>query len=475
MSEDEQTVERTYRPGGIRELLVIAFPMVISQACETLMMFVDRLFLSKLGPEYMSAAMGGGITCFMFMTFFMGIIGYANALVAQHLGAGQKDRCAVVTSQALIIAVFAYPVILLCIPLGEILFRATDIAPEQLVPQREYYRIAMYGAVLWLMRSSLSSFFSGIGRTRVVLASAAVAMVVNIFSNYVLIFGHLGFPKLGIRGAAIGTLLGSAAGLGVMASRYFSHRYRTELNTVGGLRFDREIMVKLLRLGTPSGVEFFLNLSAFNLLVLHFHGYGVAVAAAMTITFNWDMVSFIPLMGVGIGVTSLVGRYMGAGDPDGAHQVTMSGVKLAGLYSIVTFTAFCLFPGPLVRLFEPADGGETFLEVVPLAIYMVRLISVYVFADALAIVFSSALRGAGDTFWTMVISVSGHWTFTIVAVVLMRVFRVGPRATWGTVVALVLGLCVTLSLRYRLGRWRTLRVVAEAPPPPVHEDLETQV
>jgi len=72
----------------------------------------------------------------------------------------------------------------------------------------------------------------------------------------------------------------------------------------------------------------------------------------------------------------------------------------------------------------------------------------------------------------MGISVSGHWTLTIVAAVLMRVFKAGPRVTWGAVVALVLGLCVTFFFRYRLGRWRTLRVVDEPPPPPMHEDLE---
>ncbi len=473
MSED--ALDRPRRPGGVAELLVIALPMVVSHACETGMMFVDRLFLAQLGPQYMSAALGGGVTCFTFTTFFMGLTGYANAVVAQNLGAGRKDRCAVVASQALIIAILAYPLILACIPLGEFMFRVTGIAPEQLEPQREYFRIVMFGTVLGLLRNSMSSFFSGVGRTRPVMLSAAVAMAVNIAMNYVLIFGRLGFPALGIRGAAIGTICGSFAGLAVMTVILVGRVYRNEYGVLKSLRYDRRLMRQLLRFGSPSGAEFFLNMLAFSLLILNFHSYGVAVAAAVTITFNWDMVSFIPLIGVGIGVMSLVGRYMGAGKPDTAHRVTMSGLKVAALYSVVGFTAFCLFPEPLVAVFRPDEGGEAFADVVPLAVFMLRLVAVYIFADAVANVFGSALRGAGDTFWTMVISVSGHWALALGAMVLIRVVRVGPRTAWGTIVVLVIGLGLAFFLRYRSGRWRNMRVVGERrrePPPPIHQDEE---
>ena len=103
--------------GGVRELLAIAVPMVVSHACDTVMTFTDRVFLSWLGPDEMNAAMSGGLTSFMMMTFFMGLIGYTTALVAQYLGAGKKDRCALATSQALIICLAAYPLILLARPL----------------------------------------------------------------------------------------------------------------------------------------------------------------------------------------------------------------------------------------------------------------------------------------------------------------------------------------------------------------------
>ncbi|MHC5056825.1 MAG: MATE family efflux transporter [Planctomycetota bacterium] len=347
---------RTHSPGGVSELLVIALPMVVSHACETMMLFVDRLFLAQLGPQYMSAAMGGGLTCFMFMTFFLGLTGYGNALVAQNLGAGRKDLCALAATQGFIVAGLACPVVLACVPVGEALFRWNEIAPEQLTPQTEYFRILMMGVGIGLLRNAVSAFFSGIGRTRPVMVSATVAMAVNIFLNYVLIFGELGFPALGIRGAAIGTICGSFAGLLVLLLVYFGEKNRAEFGIAKSFRFDRGLMRKLWLFGSPSGAEFVLNILAFKLVVLSFHSYGVAVAAAITITFSWNMVSFIPLLGVGIGVMSLVGRYMGAGKPDVAHRVTVSGLKLAALYSLVCFTAFCLLPGLLVSVFRPDEG-----------------------------------------------------------------------------------------------------------------------
>jgi len=93
---------REHTPGGIREMLAIALPMVISYAADTVMTFTDRMFLSRLGPEVMNAAMGGGLTAFMMSTFFLGLIGYSTALVAQYLGANRKSSCPTVKSQELL-------------------------------------------------------------------------------------------------------------------------------------------------------------------------------------------------------------------------------------------------------------------------------------------------------------------------------------------------------------------------------------
>ena len=231
--------------GGIRELLAIALPMVVSHACDTVMTFTDRVFLSRLGPDEMNAAMSGGLTSFMMMTFFLGLIGYATALVAQYLGAGRKDRCAVATSQAILICLAAYPVIVLARPLVFYAFELSGISATQLASQKMYFGILVYATIVGLLRASLSSFFSGIGKTRMVMVAAAVSMVANMGLNYVLIFGKFGLPAMGIRGAAYGTILGGLLGLGVLVAAYLWPSIRVEYQVLKSLHFDREAMGKL--------------------------------------------------------------------------------------------------------------------------------------------------------------------------------------------------------------------------------------
>ena len=450
---------RTTSRGDVAELLSIAFPLVVSQGCETLMMFTGRLFLSRLGSEYMAAAMGGGLTCFMLTTFFVGLTGYTNALVAQYYGSGQPERCGLAAGQALIISLAAYPLLLAAIPIGTALFHAVGVPENQLGPQTTYFTIAMLGTVISLARGTLGSFFSGIGRTRIVMVSAATCLVVNVGAAYVLIFGKLGLPALGIAGAGIGMLVAGASGLLVLIAAYLLQENRLDYGTVAGLRWHWPTMTKLLRLGAPSGAELFLNLLAFNLLVLVFHSRGPEVAAAVTVAFNWDMMSFIPLIGINIGVASLVGRNMGARRPDLAHRVTMSGIKLVCVYISIIILTYSLLPTVLAGLFlSPADG-----EAWRLAVFMVRLVSVYVFADALGLVFSGALRGAGDTFATMCLSVSTHWVLLLTTVFNLRVLQASPRAAWIVLVILIWTIGGAFYLRYRTGHWRTLRVVGDTP------------
>lgn len=450
-------------PGGISQMLAIALPMVISSACDTLMMFTDRLFLARTGSENMSAAMGGGLTVFMMTTFFWGLTGYCTALVAQYLGSGRKEHCPVAITQGLILIAAAYPIILLCKPLGLWLFAWTHVPAEQLTPQTLYYNILIYGTIITLARNCLSCFFSGIGQTRVVMISAIIAMVVNVALNYILIFGKLGAPAMGIRGAAYGTLAGNACGLLALVAAYLHRSNRTEYRIAASLHFDPAMMGKLLRYGYPAGVELFLNLLAFDLLILMLHGQGLTTAAAVTVVFNWDMVSFVPLIGVNIGVTSLVGRSMGAGDPDTAHRATFSGLKLALLYSFCTFAAFAIFPKPLVWLFRPGGEDVIFSQAFPLAVFMLRLASVYVMADAVMLVFSGALRGAGDTFWAMCISVGLHWFMVSVLAVVLYVLHLEPGPAWVILCGTFMLFSGAFYWRYRIGKWRSIRVVAEIP------------
>ncbi len=445
--------------GGMRELLAIALPMVVSHACDTVMMFTDRLFLSRLGPEQMNASMAGGLTCFVMMTFFLGLTGYSTALVAQYLGAERKDRCATATTQAMLIALTAYPLILLARPLVHLAFARTGISPGQLAPQIAYFDIVVYATLIGLLRNCLSSFFSGIGRTRIVMVSALTAMLVNVGMNYILIFGKLGFPAMGIRGAAYGTIIGGVVGLGVLFATYLSGRTRRTFQVWHSLRFDREAMGKLLRFGYPAGIEMFLNLMAFNAMIFAFHAHSPATATAVTVMFNWDMVSFVPLIGIQIGVMSLVGRYMGAGEPDIAHRSAISGLKCGWLYSIIILVLFVFFPRYLVEVFRPEQVDAIFHLAAPIAVRMIRIAAVYVMLEAAVVVFSGTLRGAGDTLWAMCVSVAIHWMMLLILLVMLYALKLSPEATWVGVVVAFLSFSLVFYLRFRGGKWRTIRMI----------------
>lgn len=441
--------------GGAKELLTIAFPLIVSYACDTTMMFTDRLFLSRLSGAHMSASMTGGLSAFMATTFFVGLIGYTTAMVAQRFGARRREMCATVTTQGLLVAMMAFPVLLLFIPIGLWLFSISGIKQPQLDLQSSYFRILMFGSLVPLLRSCLANFFSGIGRTRLIMLAAVISMVTNVGLNYVLIFGKFGLPALGIRGAAYGTIVAGIIGIVVLFLSYIRKSNRREFNILHSFKWNTSLMKELWRLGTPSGVELFLNLVAFTFLIVIFHGQGEVVASAVTITFNWDMVAFIPLLGINIGVTTLVGQYVGKKDLDTAHKATKSGLLLACVYVFGLTILFALAPEPLVALFAPQEVGPNWPEIQSMAVFMVQLISIYLFADATTIVFSGALRGAGDTFWTMVLSVSNHWLLAVVTYSMFYVFDASAQQTWVSVIVVLCVLTGLFALRYYKGNWRS--------------------
>ena len=173
--------------------------------------------------------------------------------------------------------------------------------------------------------------------------SALVTMSVNVVVNYMLI-PEMAVSCDGDQGAAIGTIIGSACGLiTVMIGYIHSHKNNPQFELNRTFHFDWSVMKKLLRFGSPGELELFLNLLAFDLVILIFHSYGPFAAASVTIAFNYDLLFFIPLIGVNIGVTSLVGRYMGSGDPNLAHRTMLSGLKVVTVYGVLMIALFVFF------------------------------------------------------------------------------------------------------------------------------------
>ncbi len=446
-------------PGGIREVLILALPMIISTACDGVMTFTDRLFLARVGSEQMNAAMGGGVTLQMLMFFFVGLTGYATALVAQYFGAGEKHNASKAAYQAILVTILAWPVILLLKPLAVSFFEFMHIPASQANYQIQYLNILAWGGLFGMLRYTLGCYFTGIGKTKIVMSATLVAMLVNVVLDYILIFGKLGFPAMEIQGAAIATVSGSFVAMVILLWAYLRKANRDEFHIMESFRFNKVIMKKLIYYGSPAGLELFLNFLAFSTMIALFHSHGDVVATATTIMFNWDLVSFIPLLVIEIAVTSLAGRYMGAGKPELAHRSAVSAVKTGLFYSIIILALFVFIPEGLVNVFHPEKMTLVFEEAAPIAVEMIRIAALYVLVEAVMVALVGALRGAGDTHFTMMVSVLSHWLFIPILYLALNVLNLSVPFGWFLLVLAFLLFSTILIFRFRSGKWKTIKVI----------------
>ena len=459
-------LNRFYRPsrfkknGDVKDVLVVALPMLLSMSFDTLMTFIDRLFLSKLGPAEMNAALGAGAVQLALTMFFTGMISYTTAMVAQRLGGKRRWDCARAFMQALYVSLMCVPLLYLTIPLGHVAFGMEHLPADQLQYQKTYFNILMFGGVINLVRNVAPCFFSGIGETKIVMKAAFVGMLVNVACNFVLIYGMGPIPALGVAGAAYGTLIGNLVSTVILFAKFFGKSCHRRFRTRYAFAFSWPLTRELLKKGIPSGVEMFLNMSAFQLLILMFHALGPESATASSVMFNWDMVAYVPLMGLEVASTSLVGRYVGAKDGAAASRSTYSGLKLGWGYSLLIGILFIFLPGILTDIFKP-DVAEASAEAIaifesarPMSIFMLRIATFYIFVEVLLVIYAGALRGAGDTLWVMFACAIMNWCVAGSLYLVAYVFGLPAHLAWIAVVAVYSTAPVLFWLRWKSGKWR---------------------
>lgn len=441
-----------YNPTTLVVLLKMALPMVVSQGAFAIMIFTDRWFLAQISPTHMAAALGGGVAFWFALSLFNGILAYANAMVAQYLGAGEFHKCTLVISQGILMSLALIPVLFIITLLLRPMFAGMGHDPAQVELEEIYFTIMMAGAVFSLIKVCLSSFFSGIGLTRVVMICDVVGILLNVPLTWGLVFGHLGLPAMGIAGAAWGSIISTAFAIAIYLAYYLKREFREKFSTLKSFIFDRGITRRYLRLGFPSGMEMFLNIAAFNLFLLMFQSYGITEAASATIVFNWDILSFVPLLGLNIAVMSLIGRFVGAGDMGRTNEVTSAGYILGIGYSLFLATAFIVFREQFVEMFIFYEDRAD--EIRNLARFMMIGLSCYVLCEGVLQVAAGVLRGAGDTRWIMFASTSLHWAMLVAQFFVIKVYNFGPKVSWIGFVLMVLAICIVFLGRLWSNKWR---------------------
>jgi len=441
-----------YNPTTLWVLLRMAVPMVVSQGAFALMIFTDRWFMAQLSPTHMAATLGGGVAWYFTLSLFNGILSYATAMTAQYLGAGDLHKCSRVISQGILMSLACIPIFLVVGGILKYMFAWMGHADELLALEETYYVIMTGFSVLMLIRTCLSCFFSGIGRTNVVMFCDVAALIFNVPLTWALVFGHLGLPAMGIAGAAYGSVLSMVFAIVLYGAFYLARDNREKFAIAQSLVFDRGIARRYLRLGFPSGMEMFMNIAAFNLFLLMFQSYGIVAAASATIVFNWDILSFVPLLGLNIAVMSMIGRFVGARDMTRTNEVTSAGYILGLGYSLVLATCFIVFRNTLVDVFIFHDDQADAIR--QLSRYMMVGLGIYAFCEGVLQVAAGVLRGAGDTQWVMRASVTLHWSMLVMEYFIIKVWDFGPRVAFLGFVGMVLAICLVFLARLWGNKWR---------------------
>ena len=454
--------QRWNSKAGYREVLVIAVPLILSTATWSVQHFVDRMFLTWYSPEAIAAAMPAGMLHFSILSIFMGTAGYVSTFVAQYYGAQRHHRIGPALWQGVYVSFLGGLMLLSASPFARPIFKLVGHSP--LIQQNEviYFQVLCLGGGFYIMSYALSGFYSGRGRTWPVMWINIFTTAVNLCLDYALIFGHWGCPELGIKGAAIATVLAGAFSVLVFFVLLSSGDHNRTFHTLKGWRLDNDLFVRLLRFGFPSGVQFFLEMAGFTGFVLLVGRLGIASLAATNIALNINTLAFMPMIGFGITISVMVGQYLGAENPDLAQASVYSGFHMTLVYMISIAAAYVIVPDIFVAPFALKADPQEFSEIYRYSIVLLRFVAVYSLFDCMNIVFCSAIKGAGDTRFVMFITVVlSIFVLIIPAYMAIVIFEYGLMVSWILATTYIILLGVVFYLRFLNGKWKTMRVIEQ--------------
>ena len=448
--------------GGYRDILVLGLPLIVSTASWSVQLVVDRAFLSWYSPEAIAASVPAGILNYTIVSLFVGAASYVSTFVAQYHGSDQDKMVGPSVWQGIYVSIIAGVALLMIMPFSESIFDI--IGHENNVRECEtiYFQILCLGAMPNVASSAMSGFFSGLGKTKVIMFVNISATLVNLSVDYVLIFGKLGFPELGITGAGIATVTSVTISFILYTIILSRQSYRDPYNTVKGWRLKPDLFIRLMRFGLPSGVQFFLEIAGFTVFILLIGRLGTTDLAATNIAMNINTLAFMPLIGLGIAISVMVAQNQGKNDPDLAQYSVYSGFHITMVYILILSILFVVFPEMFIWFFELKADPEEFKSIKELVVIFLRFIAVYAIFDALNIVFASAIKGAGDTKFVMyVITFLSMFMLVIPTYAVLFVFKLGIYAGWMVATSYMIVLGTIFLLRFLGGKWKSMRVIDE--------------
>jgi len=451
------------RPSGGRDVLRVAAPLVVSSLSWTIMTFVDRMMLSRLSLTAMDAAFTASVAWFAILALPLGICSYANTFVAQYDGARQQERVGLAVWQAIWIALGLGAASLLLIPLAPTLFELAARTPEATTYQVQYFQILCLCGPAMLIEQSAKSFYSGRGQTWVVMVIDSAAAILNLALDYVWIFGYYGFPEWGVAGAAWATAVSWWIKTLIYVLLPLQWKHRKAFGTIRGIRWDGELVRRIVYYGWPSGCQMLLDVMGFTVFIFALGVLGPIAKQASSLVFSVSSLAFMPIYGLHIAVTVLVGERLGENRDDLAGRATMTTLQIAWLYMALISLFYALAPGLFLMGFisDDAEAIGDPIAVRELAARLLLFVAAYNLLDATQMIVIGTLKGAGDTRFLLRVSL-------VLAILLGGFSAYGVTAwnldiydCWMLIVFWCLIAAATYTMRYRQGKWRAMRVIEQ--------------
>lgn len=452
-------VQQMHTPGGSRELLSLATPLIVSQSFMTVQVFVDTVLLSWYDPRAMAASFPAVMWFWLPFGLLQVTAGYTSTFVAQYTGAGRPHRVGPAVWQGIYFAVLAGLLMLLLVPASPLLIAAGGHTSALQSLEATYLRCLAFAALPMLIMAAINGFFSGRGQTWTVLLIEAFGTSVNVALALLLIFGRFGFAEMGIEGAGWATVIGSWASALLAVALLLRRCYRKAYNTASGWRLERELFGRLMKYGGPAGTQVFLDVLVWHLFVQMVGRLGEAAMGATTLTVRLNMIAFLPMIGLGQAICILVGQRLGADRPDLAEKSVYTGLKWMFGYMSVVAAVYLALPNLLLSIFEGGRDPEDFAAVAAIVPGLLVCVSVYSLADALNLTLSFALRGAGDTRFVTVITFCLAWPILILPTYLVVQAGGNVYWTWWFATAHIIAMSACFYSRFRAGKWKSMRVI----------------
>ena len=444
-----------------KNILQIAWPLIIANSFWNLQLTIDRIFLGMHSTESLGAAMAVMGVFWVPMALLQGTASYVTTFVAQYYGANEQEKIGASVWQAFYVSLVGGVLFLGMNFFTPWFFSLIGHAPNIQNLEVSYFNSLGYTALPTALVASISGFFTGLGRTKIVIGINLIGLILNAGLDYLIIFGKFGFPAMGIAGAGYATAIATygAALFGIFL--IFSHQYELQFKIKSRWRFDFKLIKQFLKYGLPSGLQWSLEGLAFTvfLIIMGNLKNGEAALASSSIAVTVMMLSVLPSMGIAQSVLTLVGQKLGEKKPEEAEAITWDGVQITFCYIVCVAISFWLIPEFYLSWFKNEGNMALWSQVNSLAPKILAIVAVFTIFDSLYLNISFALKGAGDTKFVSLVALVVPWPVMVLPAFLLRDHPNAVVISWMFTILYSVVLTTVLTLRFKQGKWKTMSVI----------------